>query len=180
MAISGIGSGSSTGIGDWLSGATASNSDQSFSSYLQNAAASSGDAPTGPSTSFSRLINLAKELGPSKINQADLKRECEAGLSEFRRTLLDLFDKSGVDTRQEIRLESNGFGGVVVAGGHPDADKIEDIFKENPDLLEKFHALETGYKKLQAGEGDDFETSGIFGPVFGLTILEDEVKAGIL
>ncbi len=64
----------------------------------------------------------------------------------------DLFSnelaKAGVDTSIPIKLKSNGEGGVMVTNDHPDKEKIEAMFENNPDLQQGFVKAET-YTTLQ-------------------------------
>ena len=47
-------------------------------------------------------------------------------------------DKSGVDTRIEIKLEVDFEGNIKVTNDHPDKEKIEKIFSDNPDIQQEF------------------------------------------
>jgi len=112
--------------------------------------------------------------GGVMIHEKDLQRVADQSLAEFKRSLKDAFKDAGVDTNQPIRLESDGNGGVTVVGHHPDRDKIEKIFAENPDLAAKFQAISQRFSELQAMQAGDKQP--LISPTFGLTIHQDDFK----
>ena len=113
----------------------------------------------------------------SAVRLADLRRLADLSLSEFKRTLKQLLADAGVDTNQMIRLEPDGNGGVTLAGQHPDRDKIEKIFEENPDLAAKFQALAQKFNDLRAAENKPQSDQPLLGPSFGLSIINDDFQA---
>ncbi len=50
--------------------------------------------------------------------------------------------KAGVDEKADFRLVSGKNGGVEVITSHPDKEKIEKFFKDNPKLVEKFEKIQ--------------------------------------
>ncbi len=47
-------------------------------------------------------------------------------------------DKAGVDTRIEIKLKVDFEGNIKVTNDHPDKERIEKIFSDNPDMQQEF------------------------------------------
>jgi hypothetical protein len=142
-----------------------------FSKTLGSAMSSDGNA-----------ANQAQPSGydpssPAAVRVADLRNSADLSLSEFKRTLKQLFTDAGINTSQTIRLEPDGNGGVTVVGQHPDRDKIEKIFEDNPDLAAKFRALAQKFNDLRAAENKPQSDQPLLGPSFGLTIIGDDFQA---
>lgn len=109
------------------------------------------------------------------IQLNELRTAAELSLSEFKRTLKQVFTASGIDTSVPIRLEPDGKGGVLV-GEHPDRDKIERIFEDNPDLAAKFQALDRRYVDLRAAGAGLSPAESLVVPTFGLNIVGDDIQ----
>ena len=130
---------------------------------------------------FAKTFGSALSSGVSppsgtSSNLNDLRQASEQSLSEFTRSLKQLFHDAGIDTSQMIRLEPDDHGGITVVGHHPDADKIEKIFEENPDLAAKFQTLAQKFKDLRAAENKPRDEQPLIGPTFGLSIMNDEFQ----
>ncbi len=106
-----------------------------------------------------------------------LRQDADGRLAELRRTLNQLLSDAGVDTTHEITLEDDGAGGIHVGGDHPDAQQIEDLLEENPDLAAKFKALQQSYQKLRSAEETTPSAPPAFGPTFVLKMLNGDAKA---
>jgi hypothetical protein len=72
----------------------------------------------------------------------------KADVESFEKLFTQELAKAGVDTSLPIKLSNDGEGGVLVTNDHPDKDKIEALFNENPDLQQGFVKTET-YTSLQ-------------------------------
>jgi hypothetical protein len=132
-------------------------------------------------SSDSNATNQAQPAGydpssPAAVRVTDLRNSADLSLSEFKRTLKQLFTDAGINTSQMIRLEPDGNGGVTVVGQHPDRDKIEKIFEENPDLAAKFRALAQKFNDLHAAENKRQSDQPLLGPSFGLSIINDDFQ----
>lgn len=79
---------------------------------------------------------------------APLSLPTKADVESFEKLFEQELAKAGVDTSQPIKLVSNGEGGVLVTNNHPDKDKIEAMFNDNPDLQQGFVKTEI-YTTLQ-------------------------------
>src|SRR4051794_31194800 len=71
-----------------------------FSSFLRSAAGSQEEA--------ARTASAAK----AGDNTADLKQQADKALADFRQSVSKLLSDAGIDTSHQIRLESDGQGGV--------------------------------------------------------------------
>ncbi len=69
-------------------------------------------------------------------------------MESFEKLFTQELAKAGVDTSLPIKLASDGEGGVLVTNDHPDKDKIEAMFNDNPDLQQGFVKTEI-YTTLQ-------------------------------
>lgn len=147
-----------------------------FSSTLGGAAKSSGRA-------FADLFERAKGASSSGVNSAttgeklgELTRDAETRLSEFKRSMQELFASAGIDTSWEIQLTSDGHGGVQVNGDHPDHDKIQQLLQTNPDLIEKFNALQTAYSRLRSGSQPASETDELIASAFSIKFADGSTQ----
>ena len=122
----------------------------------------------------SDAVNPAQPL--TDVQLAELRRQVENSLSVLQRNLKQLMMESGIDTIQPLRLVSDGQGGVVLANFHPDQDKIEQLFKDNPDLADAFHQLDVQASRLDRIEHGPAAGEPIFSPTFGLNLHEDHVQ----
>ncbi len=84
----------------------------------------------------------------SLLEMAPLSLPTKADVIAFEQSFSDELAKAGVDTSIPIKLNITGEGEVKVSNGHPDKEKIEALFKENPDLQQGFVKTET-YGTLQ-------------------------------
>ena len=89
-----------------------------FSSFLRAAAGSQEEA--------ARTAAAAEASGATG-QSPDLKQQADKALADFRQSVTKLLSDAGIDTSHKIRLESDGQGGVHVAGDHPDREKIEQL-----------------------------------------------------
>ena len=124
------------------------------SSAIGSAAKSGGNA-------FADVFERAKGASSNNVSSAttgasvgELTRDAENQFSEFKRAMQQLFDGAGIDTTWEIRLQSDGHGGVLVNADHPDAEKIEQLLQANPDHIDKFSQLQKAYSRLRSSSGD--------------------------
>jgi hypothetical protein len=82
------------------------------------------------------------------FNLAPLSLPTKADVESFEKLFAQELAKAGVDTNLPIKLSNDGEGGVVVTNDHPDKDKIEALFNDNPDLQQGFVKTEI-YTTLQ-------------------------------
>jgi len=77
---------------------------------------------------------------------------------DFQRKLMQKLLEKGVDLSQPFSLKGDGFGGVEVAGGHPDAETIEALFEEDSELRGEFSQLSSQAGRLYAADRTAFTT----------------------
>ncbi len=140
-----------------IGNATRTQSPPTFASAMQAAAAKSS-------------------TGAKTVNQADLQKAQNA-LNAFHQTLLQLMTNGQVDTSQQIQLQSDGQGGVQVAGNNPDADKITAILNDHPELVAQFQSLSQSYGQLRAADLTLAADDALHPPVFGITINGQQAQA---
>lgn len=70
----------------------------------------------------------------------------------FQKELGNRFRAAGVDTSRPIDLTADAEGQVRVANGHPEKDRIEALFAEDPELSNQFRLLSASASLLKAIE----------------------------
>jgi hypothetical protein len=68
-------------------------------------------------------------------------QDAEALLADVQQSLHRVLAAAGIDTSQPIRLETDRHGGLRVGFDHPDADRIEAVLAERPELVAKVQQL---------------------------------------
>lgn len=80
--------------------------------------------------------------------------------------LLEHFQRLGINTDAPVRLKSDGDGGVIIDGEHPDRVLIESLFNSHDELTAQFRELATAaveQDKEERRHPDDFRIT-IDGP----------------
>lgn len=85
---------------------------------------------------------------PSVFKLAPLSLPTKADVESFEKLFTQELAKAGVDTSLPIKLTNDGEGNVLVTNDHPDKEKIEAMFNDNPDLQQGFVKTEI-YTTLQ-------------------------------
>jgi hypothetical protein len=134
MSIASIAGSTLSGIGSAAAGAVRAGSG-SFAAMFENAR-----------NSTSAAVNSAR----SAIGSTELTRKAEATFSEFKRNMTQLLSDAGVDDSFELSLSSDGMGGISVNADHPDKEKIEQLLRENPDLVANFAELVAAYQEVRS------------------------------
>ncbi|MEQ8788659.1 MAG: hypothetical protein RIC55_20280 [Pirellulaceae bacterium] len=81
----------------------------------------------------------------------------QAGLDEFRKQLQDRLAAGGVDLSQPITLQTDSFGGIEVAGDHPDRALIEQILADDAALTAAFQQLSSEHATVATGDAKSLE-----------------------
>lgn len=167
MALSSIG-GSIASLSNSRSSKSGNSGETSspFSSFLRSAAGSQEDAAR----------TTAADGTPAAGKTDELKLQADKALADFKQSVSKLLSDAGIDTTHKIRLESDGQGGVHVAGDHPDRDKIEDLLRSNPELAQQFQQLAEQFQKLRAAEPAAAATPQILSQKFGLSLCDGEAE----
>ena len=92
--------------------------------------------------------NQAVNEEGSILEMAPLSLPTRADVAAFEQLLNDELAKAGVDTSIPMKLTISENGEVKVNSDHPDKEKIEAMFKDNPDLQQGYVKTET-YVTLQ-------------------------------
>jgi hypothetical protein len=121
----------------------------------------------------------AKTGGADPNASADaLQQTAQQNLNAFHKQLVTLLAGSQVNLSQPIRLESDGQGGVQVAGNNPDAGKIMSVLHDHPELVSQFQSLAKTYQQLRAANPlTAAEDSELSPPEFGVTFTSQQVQA---
>jgi len=139
-----------------------------------------GGVRTQGPESFASAMQAAaaakSSTGAKTVNPADAKK-AQLALNAFHQRLMQLMANSQVDTSQPIELQSDGQGGVQVAGNNLDADKITSILNDHPELVAQFQSLAQTFGQLRAGDPTQAADDALHPPVFGITINGQQAQA---
>jgi hypothetical protein len=80
--------------------------------------------------------------GSNTIRLPDLEEAHERMFASMQAKLSALFDKNGIDTSKDVKLQVGYDGSVIVVGDHPQKAQIEQFFKDDPDLRNEFARLQ--------------------------------------
>lgn len=98
-----------------------------------------------------RISELLQQADTA-IKTEDVRTDYEQNLASLQSRLQLLFYKNGIDTSQEIRLQTSADGKVVVAGDHPQKEQIEKLFADDPSLRNDFVQVDAQGTFLRAVE----------------------------
>jgi hypothetical protein len=117
----------------------------------------------------------AEEEQPAACEPANLaasEQTFQAALDRFRDHLASQLTAAGVNLSGPIELQSDGLGGVQVAGDHPQRAQIEQAISGNFSLQQEFQALSGQY----AGLHPQFDPQH---SDFGLLLAGDRLQVAI-
>ncbi len=86
------------------------------------------------------------------IRPDDLREHYADQQQSLNSRIQSLLKSSGIDVPPEIRLQVGGDGSVVVANDHPDRERIEELFRENPRLRNQFVQVASLGELLRAAD----------------------------
>jgi hypothetical protein len=90
---------------------------------------------------------------PGVITGEEIFQHAQEDLEQFNEEIHNLFNEKGIDTSIGIDLgTAYGTGDIIVKADHPDKDKIEAIFKENPDLGNEYKKITSMLEIVEAGK----------------------------
>lgn len=141
---------------------------------VANAAANKFPGRAGFAAALKSAANK-QAAGASGSSQA-ATQQANNNLQAFQQRLLQLMSESQVDASQEIRLQSDGQGGVQVISNSPDADKITAIFHEHPELVAQFQSLAATFSQLRAADPTQAATDALHPVSFGVTLSGQQVQ----
>ena len=107
-----------------------------------------------------KSVGIERNTGPSDSSAGvgELRLETTRFKNDFQRKLIQRLLERGVDLSQPFTLKGDGFGGVDVAGGHPDKEIIEQLFEEDSELRGEFSQLAGQAGRLYATDRSAFTT----------------------
>jgi len=113
----------------------------------REAAKSMSDTLSFAATLASGPAEVVKEpeIAKTAASDADCKAACEQAVERFRESAYQRLTAAGVDLSQPIELQSDGLGGIQVAGEHPDRALIEQTLSGDLNLQQQFRSLAEKY-----------------------------------
>lgn len=101
--------------------------------------------------SFFSQLNIP--YTPEKaITLDDMKTGLEKSSREFQDKVNIMFLENGIKTDPPVELTYDKGGNVVVKGNHPQKEKIEKLFEENPELANDFRGVSALSGMVEAAE----------------------------
>jgi len=101
--------------------------------------------------SFFSELNIPHTPGKS-ISLDDLKTGLETSTKKFQDKVDILFLENDISTDPPVELTTDSSGNVRVQGDHPQKEKIEQLFQDNPDLANDFRGVSSLNSLVEAGE----------------------------
>ncbi|MBN8625320.1 MAG: hypothetical protein J0M17_07515 [Planctomycetes bacterium] len=120
-----------------------------------NAAAGDGDEVQLSAEARGKQALRTTELlnwNAESIQVGDIRKEYEQNLAGLQSRLTLEFAKAGIDTSNVFQLQTDPSGRVVVAGNHPQKEKIEQMFVDNPGLRDDFVKVNAQADWLRAAD----------------------------
>jgi hypothetical protein len=153
MSVSGIlGARSSPFVGPAGQSTAGPGGSPLFANLLQAATSKFNGIQAAASGAGNTVPNLAAKsatIPPKSVDLDQLRSDTDKLTSNFRTTLNRLLEEHGIDTSQAFSLQADPFGGIQVAGEHPQKDAIEQIFAEHFELKDAFNQLQQNYGTLR-------------------------------
>lgn len=131
---------------------------------------------TAGSAGFAAALKSAAARQSTGAASQASAQQAQNNLQAFQQRLLQLMANSQVDTSQEIRLQSDGQGGVQVDTNSADADKIKTIFNEHPELVAQFQTLAQQFTQLRAADPTQAAADALHPVTFGLQVNGQQVQ----
>lgn len=127
-------------------------SEASFEEAFTQARREVGGGGISESLKNGPLGSLFKYATNGVITGDAIRRELREEQAIFQRQFSLALSRAGVDTKQPLDLQSDAYGNIVVAGSHPDKDKIEALFVNDPAMASRFQKIGSFSRLLKAGE----------------------------
>ena len=97
------------------------------------------------------LIGVAPQADGS-VHLEDMMARLSEISTDLQGVLGNKFRTAGIDTSKPIDLETDSHGNVRVANDHPDKEKIEQIFADDPALANDFRGVQSLQSLVSAAE----------------------------
>jgi hypothetical protein len=96
------------------------------------------------------------ELFPARadgsVHVEDIRAVYERSFASVKSRIQELFAENRIDTSAPVPLEVAGDGRVIVAGDHPQKEKIESFFRDDPGLRNDFVGMTAQGEFLRAAD----------------------------
>ncbi|MGE4504339.1 MAG: hypothetical protein AB7D51_03260 [Desulfovibrionaceae bacterium] len=101
--------------------------------------------------SFFSGINAALRPGEPLTLQG-MQAELDSSREQFTKEATALFLENGISTDPPVELTTDGTGAVRVVGDHPQKERIEQLFEDNPSLAGSFRSMGALASLVEAGQ----------------------------
>ena len=97
------------------------------------------------------LLGLDKNED-GNIDIGEIRADVTENLAAFEEEVNSFFADAGIDTTRRIELLCGSDGKIIVSGEHPDKEKIQSFFEQNPELANRFRRISANSALLEAAE----------------------------
>ena len=97
------------------------------------------------------LIGVAPRADGS-VHLEDIQAHLAEISADLQSALSSKFRAAGIDTSRSIDLETDAQGNVRIANDHPDKEKIEQLFADDPELANDFRGVLALQQLVSAAE----------------------------
>lgn len=99
------------------------------------------------------FTGMGIDYTPGKsVSLDDFKGGLQRSTAKLTDDVNTLFLENGVSLSPPVELTTDGEGAVRVKGDHPDKEKIEQLFEDNPDLANDFRGVSALSSFVKAAE----------------------------
>lgn len=110
----------------------------------------------GLDVGIARIFGI--DTADGNVQLDDMRLKAAGSLANYGRYVAELFTKQGISLPPPVHLQWWAEGSrILVAGGHPDADRIEVLLNGEGELVGKFKELEVLHEIVRsielAGQG---------------------------
>jgi hypothetical protein len=109
-------------------------------------------SPEGMIASFYSGMGVDYTPGQTSISLEEIEEGLERKRTELTGNINALFQKNDISATPPVELTSDGAGNIRVKGDHPDKEKIERLFADNPDLANDFRCASAQASLVKAGK----------------------------
>jgi len=81
------------------------------------------------------------------------REKLAAETASFSTAVGKIFQEAGIQVPPEVVLSSDAEGNVRVANDHPDRERIEQVFRDNPQYRDEFSRISAQSSLLRAADG---------------------------
>ena len=100
---------------------------------------------------IAKLLGIGKKKADS-VSIREIRASYAEKFQQFTAKLDRLLQLGSIDRGSEATLSIDATGTVRVTNGHPDADKIEALFENDPELANEFRGLSSMASFLRAAD----------------------------